>query len=131
MVRTNQPIRPTSSLRHRKYTSIRPSTASLEREKMDSLISNEIKEFLIFTTELYEELGSQRYCADIIDSFGSKSLLTLTCEKFNIPILSICGEIQLENGHTLVGMWQLLLTREKIKEHVFSISFSSSHFLDC
>jgi hypothetical protein len=86
---------------------------------MDYLVSPEAIEFLTFTTELYEELGSQRYCTEISDSNGNKdSILSLTCEKFDIPILSICGELKPDHESPIIGMWQLPLTRDKIKEHV-------------
>lgn len=87
---------------------------------MDSLLSPEAVEFLTFTTELYEELGTQRYCTDIFDPITKNrvAILSLTCERFDIPVLSICGELQPEHQNPIFGMWQLPLTREKIKEHV-------------
>jgi hypothetical protein len=96
---------------------------------MDYLVSPEAIEFLTFTTELYEELGSQRYCAEVSDSNGNRdSILSLTCEKFDIPILSICGELKPDHESPILGMWQLPLTREKIKEHV-TPSHSAEHAL--
>jgi hypothetical protein len=91
---------------------------------MDYLVSPEAVEFLTFTTELYEELGTQRYCTDIFDptTRNKGAILSLTCERFDIPVLSICGELQPEHQSPIFGMWQLPLTREKIKEHVISIS---------
>ena len=97
-------------------------------------IPQDIIEFITFTTELQEELETSYYCTNInpssFSSFSYSStsspsssssnnlLLLLTCERFETPRISICGEINLNSEETIIGMWELQLTREIIKEHV-------------
>jgi hypothetical protein len=79
-------------------------------------------DFLIFITDLCDEIGSQNYCTDIRVSGISTAILTLSFQ-FEVPLLSICGELIPEQEAPIIGMWQLLLEKEKIQEHVMTFSY--------
>lgn len=110
-----------------------------ENNNNDNISSNMI-EFMTFTSDLQEELDNSYYYTNINNNNNSNSILSssnnfnssslclpdidtniillLTCEKFEIPLISICGEIVLNNHDIMIGMWELRLSGEKIKEHV-------------